>query len=96
MAPIHTTKRQSAKHKPFNPRVPYTPLFALSKFDDLPDTALITVQVLAVLLAIGVSTAWRQAKLSAGFPSPIKLSAGCTRFLVGDVRRYIASKCANT
>lgn len=97
MAPIYPVKRKATrrKPKPRKPRNPPTPIFALSNFDGLPDTALITVQVLSVLLTMGVSTIWRQAKLIPGFPAAIKLSPGCTRFQVGDVRRYIASKCAN-
>jgi predicted DNA-binding transcriptional regulator AlpA len=40
----------------------------------------------------GVSTAWRDIRHDPDFPKPIRLSAGCTRFKVGDIRAYLAMK----
>jgi prophage regulatory protein len=43
-------------------------------------------------LGKGVSTAWRDVRTDPDFPKPIRLSAGCTRFKVGDIRAYLAKK----
>ena len=67
----------------------------VSHFDKLPDAALIAIKALAAVLSKGVSTAWRAVKNDPDFPQPIRLSAGCTRFRVGDIRAYLARK-ANT
>jgi len=64
----------------------------IQNFDSLPDSALIDVQAIATYLSRGVSTIWRDLKLDPDFPRPVRLSARCTRFRVGDVRRYIAGK----
>lgn len=68
----------------------------VSHFDQLPDAALIAVQALAVVVGKGVSSIWRDIKTDADFPKPIRLSAGCTRFRVGDIRAYLASKALAT
>lgn len=66
----------------------------ISGFDQLPDGALTSVKVIAALTGNGVSTVWRHAALDPDFPKPIRLSARCTRFRVGEVRAYIAGKVA--
>lgn len=62
-------------------------------FSQLPDEALTTVKVFAAVTANGVSTVWRRAALDPDYPKPIKLSARCTRFRVGDIRAYL-KRCA--
>jgi predicted DNA-binding transcriptional regulator AlpA len=57
----------------------------------LPDEAQVSVKTIAALTGNGVSTIWRYAK-NPDFPKPTKLSARCTRFRVGDVRAWLASK----
>ena len=64
----------------------------VSHFDKLPDAALISIRALAAVLGKGVSTAWRDVRNDPDFPKPIRLSAGCTRFRVGDIRTYMANK----
>lgn len=64
----------------------------VSHFDKLPDAALIAIRALAAVLGKGVSTAWRDVRNDPVFPKPIRLSAGCTRFRVGDIRQYLAGK----
>ncbi len=64
----------------------------VSHFDKLPDAALIAIRALAAVLGKGVSTAWRDVRTDPDFPKPIRLSAGCTRFKVGDIRAYLAKK----
>ena len=63
---------------------------AIAKFDALPDSALLGVRDLASLLDQGVSTVWRKVQKDPSFPNPVKLSKNCTRFFVGDIRRYLA------
>jgi len=64
----------------------------VSHFDDLPDAALIAIDALAAVMGKGVSTAWRNIRNDPDFPRPIRLSAGCTRFKVGDIRTYLTRK----
>ena len=64
----------------------------VSHFDQLPDTALVPIKTLAVVMGKGVSTAWRNTQNDLDFPRPIRMSAGCTRFKVGDIRAYMAKK----
>jgi predicted DNA-binding transcriptional regulator AlpA len=63
-------------------------------FDQLPDEAMTSVKVIAALTGNGISTVWRYAALNPDFPKPIKLSARCTRFRVGDIRAYLKSRVA--
>ena len=70
---------------------PSTPLKPnVSHFDDLPNAALISIKALAAVNGQGVSTLWRKCKEDPDFPQPIRLSPGCTRFNVGDIRAYLA------
>lgn len=66
----------------------------VSHFDTLPDAALIAVKAMAAVLGKGVSTAWRDVHNDPDFPKPIRLSPGCTRFRVGDIRAYLTKKAA--
>lgn len=64
----------------------------ISQIGNLPDAAYISVKVIAALTGNGVSTVWRYAANDPDFPKPIKLSARCTRFRVGEVRAWLAKK----
>lgn len=64
----------------------------IKDFAQLPDEALASVKIIAALTGNGVSTVWRYAALNPDFPKPIKLSARCTRFRVGDIRAYLKSR----
>lgn len=64
----------------------------VSHFDQLPDTALVPIKALAAVMGKGVSTAWRNTQNDPDFPRPIRMSAGCTRFKVGEIRAYLAMK----
>lgn len=66
----------------------------ISGFDQLPDEAVTSVKVIAAVMGNGVSTVWRYAALNPDFPKPIRLSARCTRFRVGDIRAYLKSRGA--
>lgn len=61
-------------------------------FDQLPDEAMTSVKVIAALTENGVSTVWRRVALDPDFPKPIRLSARCTRFRVGDIRAYLKNR----
>lgn len=61
----------------------------LSHFDQLPDAALVPVRTVAALIDAGESTVWRRAKLEPSFPKPVKLGIKCTRWRVGELRRFM-------
>lgn len=64
----------------------------IAGFDQWPDEALVDVPVVGALTGSGESTVWSRVKNDPDHPKPIKLSARCTRFRVGDIRRYIRLK----
>lgn len=66
----------------------------VSHFDTLPNAANISIKAFAAVNGQGVSTLWRHCKQDPEFPRPIRLSAGCTRFNVGEIRAYLAKKAA--
>lgn len=61
-----------------------------TKFDDLPDMAMIQIRPLVnyEVLPYSATTIWRKCR-SGQFPSPIKVSAGITAWRVGDIRAYL-------
>lgn len=63
---------------------------ALVDFDSLPDTAHVSVDVVARIYGAGVSTIWARVK-SAKIPAPKKFG-GSTRWNVGELRRSIADQ----
>ena len=73
---------------------PKPPRPNVSHFDTLPNAALISIKALAAVNGQGVSTLWRHCKEDPEFPRPIRLSAGCTRFNVGEIRAYLAKKAS--
>ena len=73
-------------------RTPRTP--NVSHFDTLPNAANISIKAFAAVNGQGVSTLWRHCKQDPDFPRPIRLSPGCTRFNVGEIRAYLAKKAA--
>ena len=87
--PTHSAK---PAHAPNAPKCKARP--DVSHFDKLPDAALIAIRALAAVLGKGVSTAWRDVRNDPDFPKPIRLSTGCTRFKVGDIRAYLAKKAS--
>lgn len=68
------------------------PAINISHFGNLPNDAIVSVRAIAALTGNGVSTIWRYAAQNPDFPKPVKLSARCTRFRVGDVRAWLAGK----
>lgn len=64
----------------------------ISSFSKLPDEARISAETFSVLLDVHINTVWHRAKNDPTFPKPIKLGNRCTRFLVGDVRKFLEGK----
>jgi predicted DNA-binding transcriptional regulator AlpA len=62
----------------------------ISHFDQLPNSAMVTVKTFSAVLDAGDSTVWRRAKNEPTFPQPIRLGSKCTRFNVGAIRAFIA------
>lgn len=67
------------------------PTAALSRFDSLPDSAMVPVTTVAAISSEGVSTIWRKAKTNPDL-KPVVLGPRCTRFKVGGVRKYLAGQ----
>lgn len=63
-----------------------------ANFHLLPDETFVPVKVFPVIAGIAVSTAWRRAKLEPDFPKPVRLGQRCTRFRLGDIRRFLAER----
>ena len=61
-------------------------LFALKNFDSLPDSACVTVQVVAALKGCSVATVYREVKRGNIAP-PVKSTMGASRFVVGTLRQ---------
>lgn len=58
-------------------------------FDDLPDSGFIRQsQLIPAVVPFTSATLWRKVKAGT-FPSPIKISAGCTAWSVSAVRTWL-------
>ena len=66
------------------------PTTAVTRFDDLPDMALIQIRPLIGygILPYSATTIWRKCR-SNEFPKPIKVSKGITAWRVKDIRQYL-------
>jgi len=63
---------------------------ALANFDALPDSALVDVATVAVLLGCSRNTVWRKAR-AGELASPIKTGPNSTRWRVGSIRAHLAA-----
>ena len=61
-----------------------------TNFDQLPDSALVSVKVAAVVMGRGVSTLWAKAKSDPRWPQFRKYGAKHTATTVGEIRRFQA------
>lgn len=59
-------------------------------FTQLPDAAQVKLAVICALFGISKATVWRWSK-SGILPTPRKLSAGVTRWNVGEIRAVLKS-----
>lgn len=66
---------------------------ALAQFDALPDSAHVALPVVAGLYGCSAPTVWRRVR-DGSIPRPHKVSPGCTRWRVGDLRRALAAVAA--
>ena len=76
-----------------------------SEFDRLPDEAFVRINQMVLsrkstsssfaILPFSAATVWRKAA-EGTFPSPVKLSAGVTAWMVGDVRRWLREQAAGS
>jgi predicted DNA-binding transcriptional regulator AlpA len=62
---------------------------ALAQFESLPDSANVAQPVVQGLYGCSGPTVWRRVK-DGTIPKPRKLSPGCTRWNVGELRRALA------
>lgn len=79
-------------------------LITRSEFDRLPDEAFVRINQMVLsrkstssgfaILPFSAATVWRKAA-EGTFPSPVKLSAGVTAWIVGDVRRWLREQAAS-
>lgn len=60
----------------------------LPQFDELPNSAHVTLEVVARLFGISTPTVWRWVK-SGHLPAPVKLGPNVTRWNVGALRALL-------
>jgi predicted DNA-binding transcriptional regulator AlpA len=65
--------------------------FALMNFDSLPNEADVSIKVVTGLYGCSPATVWRAVK-SGRIPAPKKLTPGCTRWNVGELRKSRAAQ----
>jgi predicted DNA-binding transcriptional regulator AlpA len=65
----------------------------ISGFDELPDSALLSAREIAGVIGISEKTVWRW--VGNFLPKPQRISARCTRWPVGEVRKALAQKSGN-
>ncbi len=58
---------------------------ALTGFDSLPASAFVSIKVIEALTGLSYVTIYRHIKRGR-FPRPVKFSAGCSRWNVGELR----------
>lgn len=66
------------------PRRPYSVPLA-----DLPDDALVPKEIRRAMTGLGDTTAYKLIKENR-YPAPVRLTATCVRWRMGDLRRYVA------
>ena len=59
------------------------------RFDKLPNHAAVSVGVVVLVTEMSEATVWRRAKTEPLLKS-IRFGPGCTRFNVGNLRRFLA------
>ncbi|MBK7234812.1 MAG: hypothetical protein IPI02_03970 [Sterolibacteriaceae bacterium] len=68
---------------------------ALTNLAALPDETRVTIIVLEGVTGFSNATIHRRMKTDPDFPKPIR-DGRCTRFRVGDIRRYLENKAAQS
>src|SRR5512133_2601310 len=95
--------RSSSMSSPIKAAQEAPTLITRSEFDRLPDSAFLRLNQLVLprkspyrsfaILPFSAATIWRKVA-ERTFPSPVKLSAGMTAWMVGDVRRWLRDQAA--
>ena len=52
------------------------------------------VKIVAERYGVSVETVWRWSRADQGFPKPVSLSPGCTRWRLADLEDWEAAKAA--
>ena len=60
----------------------------ISMFDSMPNSALLNISEIRALAGRSNASIWRDVK-AGRLPLPLKIGAGSSRWLVGDVRTYL-------
>lgn len=55
---------------------------------DQPAESFLAVKAVAERYAVCVATVWDWAKTAPGFPKPVRLSPGCTRWRLSDLQSW--------
>ena len=66
---------------------------AIAGFDQMPDSALVDVETVAVVTGQSRNSVWRKSKAGT-LPAPVKVGPKTTRWKVGAIRAYLASLTA--
>lgn len=64
----------------------------IENLNRLPDDAVVSVAAWPMLAGISVSTAWYRAAKDPEFPKPVRLGERCTRWRLGDIRRFLVGE----
>lgn len=59
-----------------------------------PNDTLMSVHQVGARLGVSVATVWRWRDTNPGFPKPVKLSKGCTRWSAAAIDTFLAEKGA--
>lgn len=70
---------------------PSTLYLALTNFDELPDSAFVSIKVVASHHSISRATIWRQVR-DGILPAPHKLGKRSSRWQVGELRAALAAQ----
>ncbi|MBN9695935.1 MAG: transcriptional regulator [Zoogloea sp.] len=66
-------------------------LQALKAFEVAPDCARVALPVVCAVASRSPASVWRDVK-AGRLPAPVKMGPNCSRWIVGDLRRALATK----
>jgi predicted DNA-binding transcriptional regulator AlpA len=74
-----------------SPQVSLSVINRISAFDELPNSALLSMAEISSLASRSHPSIWRDVK-AGRLPAPIKLGPTSARWLVSDIRRYLVGQ----
>ena len=92
LAPQEAAKVKSAPKKPAQNRKPRAARESAPAITIEPDSPLISDQAVAKRYSVSRPTIWRWTNTLLGFPKPIKLSGGTTRWKLADLQAFDRSR----